>query len=123
LHISFLFSYLRQLHEADKLGKNLMLQKDNCWRDNKNKWFFGFLAHLAVFGWFDSVEIYYLCPGHSHGIVDSMCFALLGRDARAHFTYWTSDQFWSNFVIKAFQTQGKSGIPRSCRYLGLEILA
>jgi hypothetical protein len=29
LHISFLFCYfLRQLREADKLGKNLMLQMD-----------------------------------------------------------------------------------------------
>jgi hypothetical protein len=78
LHISFLFCYLRQLREADKLGKNLMLQMDNCWRDNKNKWFFGFLSHLVAFGWFDSVEIFYLRPGHSHGIVDSMCFAPLG---------------------------------------------
>jgi hypothetical protein len=87
LHISFLFYYLRQLHKAGKLGKNLMLQMDNCWRDNKNKWFFGFLAHLAAFGWFDSVEIYYLHPGHSHGIVDSMSFAPLGRNACACFTY------------------------------------
>jgi hypothetical protein len=62
LHISFLFSYFRQLHKAGKLGKNLMLQMDNCWRDNKNKWFFGFLAYLAAFGWFDSVEIYLLVP-------------------------------------------------------------
>jgi hypothetical protein len=72
--------YLRQLREADKLGKNLMFQMDNCWHDNKNKWFFGFLSHLVAFGWFDSVEIFYLRPGHSHGIVDSMCFAPLGRD-------------------------------------------
>jgi hypothetical protein len=42
LYISFLFSYFRQLHEADKLGKNLMLQMDNCWKDNKNKWFLAF---------------------------------------------------------------------------------
>jgi hypothetical protein len=32
-----------------------------------------------------------------------MCFALLGRNARACFTYWTPDQFWYNFVMKAFQ--------------------
>jgi hypothetical protein len=100
LHISFLFCYLRQLREADKLGKNLILQMGH---DNKNKWFFGFLSYLVAFGWFDSVEIFYLRPGHSHGIVDSMCFALLGRDARAHFIYWTTDQFWANFVMKAFQ--------------------
>jgi hypothetical protein len=66
LHISFLFCYLRQLREADKLGKNLMLQMDNCWHDNKNKWFFGFFSHLVAFGWFDSVEIFYLRYGHFH---------------------------------------------------------
>jgi hypothetical protein len=26
-----------------------------------------------------------------------------GRDARARFIYWTPDQFWANFVMKAFQ--------------------
>jgi hypothetical protein len=87
---------LRQLREADKLGKNLMLQMDNCWCDNKNKWFLGFLSHLVAFGWFDSVEIFYLRPGHSHGIVDSMCFAPLGRDTCARFIYWTPDQFWAH---------------------------
>jgi hypothetical protein len=77
LHISFLFCYLRQLREANKLDKNLMLQMDNCWHDNKNKWFFGFLSHLVAFGWFDSVEIYYLRPGHFYEIMDSICFAPL----------------------------------------------
>jgi hypothetical protein len=32
-----------------------------------------------------------------------MCFAPLGRDACARFIKWTSDQFWANFVMKAFQ--------------------
>jgi hypothetical protein len=31
LHISFLFSYLRQLSEADKLGKNLLIGHLTCY--------------------------------------------------------------------------------------------
>jgi hypothetical protein len=103
LHISFLFCYLRELKESGTLGKNLMLQMDNCWRDNKNKWFFGFLAQLIDMNWFDSVEIYYLSPGHSHAMVDRECFKALGRHARAIYSYWTPDAFWTGFVVKAFR--------------------
>jgi hypothetical protein len=107
LHISFLFCYLRESREKGQLGKNLMLQMDNCWRDNKNKWFFGFLAKLISLNWFHSVEIYYLSPGHSHAIVDRECFKPLGRNARSLYSYWTPDEFWNNFVAQAFRKTTK----------------
>lgn len=103
LHISFLYCYLRELKEKGLLRKNLMLQMDNCWRDNKNKWFFGFMAKLVDMNWFHSVEIYYLSPGHSHAMVDRECFKPLGRHARALYSYWTPDEFWTNFVSRAFR--------------------
>jgi hypothetical protein len=68
--LSFLFTYLCNLKEQSKLGKRLMLQIDNCWRDNKNKYFLGFLAEIIAEKWFTSIEVYYLRPGHSHEMVD-----------------------------------------------------
>jgi hypothetical protein len=103
LHISFLFTYLRELKEKGKLGKRLMLQMDNCWRDNKNKYLLGFLAELIAAKWFVNIEVYYLRPGHSHGIVDRACFKPLGRQTRFMYSYWTPEEFWSSFVTPAFR--------------------
>jgi hypothetical protein len=106
LNISFLFCYLRKLKEQGKLGRNLMLQFDNCWRDNKNRWLFGFISHLIELGWFDRVEIYFLKPGHSHDMVDALCFAPLGKKARETYTFWTPDEFLT-FIDKAFAHRKK----------------
>lgn len=102
LHMSFLFSYLRDLKEKGKLGKHLMLQMDNCWKDNKNKYFLGFLAEIVAAKWFISVEVFYLRPGHSHAMVDRDCFKPLGRTARSMYSYWTPEQFISQFVRPLF---------------------
>lgn len=110
LHISFLFCYLRDLKEKGKLGRNLMMQMDNCWRDNKNQWFLGFMAHLIELKWFRSVEIYYLLPGHSHDMVDRACFSPLGWKFRVISTYWTPDQFWNDFVRKGFKHQPRKPV-------------
>lgn len=104
LNISFLFSYLRGLKEQKKLGKNLMLQFDNCWRDNKNRWLFGFLAKLISLNWFERIEVYFLKPGHSHDMVDALCFAPLGQTARASSVFWTPDCFLG-FVNKHFRVR------------------
>lgn len=109
LNISFLFCYLRQLKEQGKLGKNLMLQFDNCWRDNKNRWLFGFVSHLIELDWFERVEIYFLKPGHSHDMVDALCFSPLGKTARELYTYWTPDGFF-NFIDSAFSHRKKPQI-------------
>jgi hypothetical protein len=105
LHISFLFCYLHRLRQEGKLGRHLMLQMDNCWRDNKNQWFFGFLSHLVQLGWVKSVELYYLRPGHSHDTVDRACFSPLGKTTRSLYSYWTPDQFWDEFVVRGFARQ------------------
>lgn len=105
LHISFLFVYLRKLMDEKSLGANLMLQMDNCWKDNKNRWFFGFLTHLVELKWFQTVEIYYLPPGHSHDMVDRECFRPLGHQMRSICSFWTPEEFRSVFVHKAFRKQ------------------
>ena len=101
LHISFLFCYLHCLRQEGTLGHNLMIQMDNCWRDNKNQWLFGFLCHLVHIGWFKSVELLYLRPGHSHDTVDCACFSPLGRTTRSRFSYWTPEQFWDKLWFVA----------------------
>lgn len=110
LHISFLFVYLRQLSDENMLGNNLMLQMDNCWKDNKNKWFFGFMTHLVESRWFKSVEIYYLPPGHSHDMVDRECFRPLGHQMRSLCSFWTPEQFRSVFVARAFKKQRRKPV-------------
>lgn len=105
LHMSFLFCYLHRLRQQGRLGRNLMLQMDNCWRDNKNQWFFGFLFHLVNLGWFQSVELLYLRPGHSHDTVDRACFSPLGKTTRSLYSYWIPEQFWDEFVMRGFARQ------------------
>lgn len=107
LNISFIFCYLRKLKEEGKLGRNLMLQFDNCWRDNKNKWLFGFLSLLNDHDWFNRVEVYFLKPGHSHDMVDALCFSPLGQQARDTYTYWTPDEFQFHFIHRAFRHRRK----------------
>jgi len=62
---------------------------------------------LVDLNWFDTVEIYYLSPGHSHAFDDRECFKPLGRHARAIYLYWTPDQFWTNFVVQCFRRTKK----------------
>jgi len=50
----------------------LFLQVDNCFRENKNKYMFGFFASLVMKGYFKVVYIYFLPVGHTHIDVDQM---------------------------------------------------
>jgi len=106
MHLSFLFCYLKSLKEEGKLGRNLMLQMDNCWKDNKNQWFISFLSVLVAKKWFKKIEVYYLRPGHSHDSVDRRCFKPLGTRARELYSYWTPDEFWDIFVKNSFRRSG-----------------
>ena len=104
LNISFLFCYLRGLRDKGKLGRNLMLQFDNCWRDNKNKHLLAFLSHLSDLHWFESIEVHFLKPGHSHDMFDRICFKPMGRHARSRYGFWTPEEFWLNFVRRCFRS-------------------
>lgn len=112
LHISLLFNHLRELRDKGKLGRNLMIQMDNCFRDNKNKYLFAFFAYLLHHQWFRTIELYYLRPGHSHGIVDKECFQPMGSQNRCLYGYWTPEEFWDHFVHLCFR-----GHPRKPKFL------
>ena len=57
---------------GDDLPKNLIVQMDNCPRDNKNNIMFGFLGMLQAFHVFETVECHFLPAGHTHEDVDAM---------------------------------------------------
>jgi hypothetical protein len=67
LAISFLWQHIRdRFVNNPQPVQQMYLQTDNCARDNKNKWIFGFLGLLVHFGYFQVIEIHMLPPGHSH---------------------------------------------------------
>ena len=45
---------------------SLLLNADNCARENKNRWMFPFLGFLVERGYFNEIELHFLMPGHSH---------------------------------------------------------
>ena len=115
LHLSFLYVYIQKMKQQNLLGRNLIIQMDNCWRDNKNKFFLGFAAVLVEKKIFSSVEIYYLQPGHSHDMVDAECFKPLGNHTRFMYGYWTPEEFISCFINKAWnRSPRKPGFLEPC---------
>ena len=93
LHISILFAHLRTLRSQGKLPPHLILQFDNCAKDNKNRWLLCFFAHLLHKKWCKTITIFYLMPGHSHDMVDSECFSPIGRKYRRFYDCWTPSNF------------------------------
>ena len=39
---------------------------DNCWRENKNKYLFGYLSDLVLKGVFEEIVVSFLLTGHTH---------------------------------------------------------
>jgi hypothetical protein len=58
--------------------EKLYLQMDNCWRENKNKYVFGFAAWLVFARAFHKVKVSFLIKGHTHENVDRM-FSLISK--------------------------------------------
>lgn len=56
-------------HEGD-LPDHLYLQLDNCTRENKNRFFFGFLEYLVHHGVFKHIFVGFLPVGHTHEDID-----------------------------------------------------
>ena len=71
--IEVLHRMLTKIHKKKGfLPKLLYIQLDNCWRENKNKFLFAFLAELVWRGVFDEVQISFLIKGHTHFCPDQM---------------------------------------------------
>ena len=50
----------------------LNLHLDNCWRENKNKYVFGFLKALVTLGYFKKIKVGFKPVGHTHDLPDQM---------------------------------------------------
>jgi hypothetical protein len=70
--------YVQVLHKEARLPPVLILQADNCGRENKNNVMMKFLAALVELGVFEMVELYFLPVGHTHDEIDQR-WSLLSR--------------------------------------------
>ena len=75
LTITVLLEYLARLK---KLPPVLYLQLDNCSRENKNQYVFGFAGWLVQQGTFEEVKIGFLIVGHTHEHIDQF-FSVLQK--------------------------------------------
>ena len=49
----------------NKLPKKLHLNMDNCWKENKNRYLFSYLAGLVELNIFEEITCDYLLVGHT----------------------------------------------------------
>jgi hypothetical protein len=76
------------LHVLDNLKKEeplppvLLLQLDNCGKDNKNVLAFAFLALLVLIGVFEEVQMLFMPVGHTHNEIDQH-FSVFSQKIRA----------------------------------------
>jgi len=78
------------LNEQKVLPRRLHLQLDNTSKDQKNKYFLAFIAFLVASSVFDTIELMFLQPGHTHEDVDQM-FSCFARRLQAHPAYTIPD--------------------------------
>ena len=55
-----------------KLLENLLLQLDNCAKENKNWYLFSYLSLLVARGVFKTIQLGFLMVGHTHEDIDAM---------------------------------------------------
>ena len=60
------------------LPPTLRIQADNCSREHKNKYMFGFCATLVALGHFWEVQLSFLIVGHTHEDIDQR-FSIISR--------------------------------------------
>lgn len=63
--------HLLVIHKG-QLPPVLYLQLDNCARENKNRYLFGFLCLLVELGIFQKVKVGFLMVGHTHEDIDQV---------------------------------------------------
>ena len=78
----------------------LILHMDNCAKENKNKYVFSWISTLIAFGWFNTVEVYFLPTGHIHEKNDA-CFILISNALKTY-NCITPDDFINIFILKAY---------------------
>jgi hypothetical protein len=68
-----------------KLPRKLHLNLDNCWKENKNRFLFSFLASLLQLSIFEEITCDYLMVGHTGNEVDQL-FSCLCPQFKANIT-------------------------------------
>ncbi len=63
---------------AKPLPQKLLLQMDNCVKDNKNRYLLTFLSLLTTRDVFEEVQLGFLVVGHTHEDIDG-CFGYLSK--------------------------------------------
>ncbi len=72
----------RHLHQALAVEQKdpppvMFFQSDNCWRENKNIFVFGFFAVLLLKRWTKVIYFGNLPQGHTHTDIDQLCVPLV----------------------------------------------
>jgi len=75
-----------QIVGSKPLPRNLLLQMDNCVKDNKNWHLLAFLSLLMERDVFEEVKLGFLVIGHTHEDIDG-CFGYLSKKLREENNY------------------------------------
>ena len=65
-------TFLKFSRERNGFPRNLFVQMDNCWRENKNQFVMAYFSLLIWRKLFDEIEISFLPVGHTHVDIDQM---------------------------------------------------
>lgn len=68
--VESLHRFINDRNVRSPLPPLLYVQLDNCTRENKNRYFLGFVDCLVSWGVFESVEVGFLPVGHTHEDID-----------------------------------------------------
>jgi hypothetical protein len=77
---------LEKIVGAKPLLRNVLLQMDNCLKDNKNWHLLAFLSLLTVKDVFEEMKLGFLIVGHTHEDIDG-CFSYLSKKLREQNNY------------------------------------
>jgi hypothetical protein len=86
---------LKQFVGAKPLPRKLLLQMDNCVKDNKNRYLLAFLSLLTTRDVFEEVQLGFLILDHMHEDIDG-CFGYLSKKLIERSNYCLA------YLMKAF---------------------
>ena len=88
--IEVLHRWLQKKAAKGRLPGTLLVQLDNCSRENKNKIFMGYIESLVALGVFEEIRVSFLPKGHTHEDIDQV-FSCTARALRPTETVTLND--------------------------------
>ena len=88
--IEVLHRWLQKKAAKGKLPGTLLIQLDNCSRENKNKFFMAYIEMMVALGVFEEVRVSFLPKGHTHEDIDQV-FSCTARALRPTETITLTD--------------------------------